>query len=40
MKRWRIWLLMILVVSACSKIKPYAWWTFAKGRETDRMGRR
>jgi sucrose-6-phosphate hydrolase SacC (GH32 family) len=22
-----------------SAIKPYAWWTFEKGRETDRMGR-
>ena len=22
-----------------SEIKPYAWWTFEKGKETDRMGR-
>ena len=22
-----------------SAIKPYAWWTFEKGKETDRMGR-
>ena len=20
-------------------MKPYAWWTFEKGKETDRMGR-